>query len=256
MENEEILNDEIVEQAETVTEEETPKPNPKDILKKHNLETRWKTEDAFELVDEMGKSYVNAERALRDREAELAQLRNIYQQQAQLINQQQARPKQYEPNADPEVEQARKFILEQVNPIIQEQLTPLQQQNNLLNAKLYVLERFADSTQGDFKQAVESGELAQELQAGNLPFQADAIDYAFNRLMYRKTQDYVARAREQARSEGAINEQTKQKAFLETGGKSGKPAVLDSDAIVKATRNMSEAEFDAYCKKNGIKIPT
>jgi hypothetical protein len=103
---------------------------------------------------------------------------------------------------------------------------------------------------------VESGDLARELQTANLPFQADAIDYAFNRLMYRKTQEYVAQAREQAKSEGAQNEQSKQKAFLETGGKSGKPAVIALEDVERATRNMNEAQFDAYCKKNGIKIPT
>lgn len=261
---EELENtDDLQTQAETEVQEEPTSPNFKEPLKKYKLEDKWKTDDPVELVDEMGKSYANAQEALRERERELAEARRMIEFSYQrLVTQQQQQQQQQQPANRPLTEeeiqqqQARKFILDETKPIIEEQLAPLRQQNQSLQTQLYVALRMNDPNEVAFREAVTAKELGRKMEMMNLPFTEQGVDYAFNAIMYEKAQGLIARSREEARSEGEQTERQRQKAQLETGGRSNKPPSLSVEDVQKATENMSEAEFDAYCKKNGIKLPT
>lgn len=246
----EIIDDEIIASGET---EEPPQPSYKEVLKKHNLDTRWKAEDSFELVDEMGKSYSNLEQALRQREAENAQMRNYIQS---LQQSKPAEPKQDDPDETPEIRQAREFVSKTARGEFEKELLPLKQQLENANAQLYVMQRINAPTEAAFKDAVYSGELQSVMVAMNLPFTSQNVENAFNSLMYRKMSDVMAQTAQNARAEGADLERQKQVAFRETGGKSQRTQPPSVEDIIKATANMSEAETDAYFKKAGVKLPT
>lgn len=228
--------------------------NIKDPLRKYNLQDKWKTDDPVELVDEMGKAYTNAYETLRQREQELAQMRQF------MFQQQQPPPQKQEPSADPnenpEIVKARQFVLDTAKGEFEKVLTPLRQQLEQTQTELYVSKRLASPQEKQFQEVVFSGELGSVMQNMNLPYTPQAVDYAFNALMYRKMSDVVAANREDAKVQGASLEQQKQRTFMESGAKSQRQQIPSMEQILKDTANMSEAEYDDYCKKKGIKMPT
>ncbi len=247
---EELDGQQVDETTEEVKEDETPVETPEpsyaDVLKKYQLDKRWKSDDPMKLVEDMGQSFVNAEQALRQREQENAEMRHLLYQKYNSEPQ-----KEVDTNEPDEVKQAKKFVRDEAEQL----LVPLRQENEALKARVYIVDRMNHPSEVAFKQVVESGELKWAMGQLGLPLSEQNLDRAFKELMYYKSQQNQAQTIQQAKEAGAEIERDKSKAFVETGGKPVRSKAIPSDEEVRrAAKNMTEAEFDAYLTKYGIKL--
>lgn len=243
------LDDQVDETTEVAQEEEqqaieTQQPSYADVLKKYKLDTRWKADDPVKLVEEMAQSYANVEQGMRQREQENAEMRRMLYQK--FNEQPKVEPESDEPD---EVKQAKKFVRAEAEAIMQ----PLRQQNEILETRLHVMARVQQDKV--FADAVASGELDYALNQMGLPLNVQNVNHAYNAIVAYKTQQSQAQAIQQAKVVGAESERDKEKAFVETGGKPVRQKTMPTDAeIRRAAQNMTEAEFDAYLTKFGVKL--